>query len=311
MASTVEQRALRRRRCPTLRRAGASAPSARVSASPCASASSRKARTRSITRPPGCSATPSTSTSSSCGKVRATCTSRRCSTSPASSCTRPAARARCRAHGFQGPAPRGARRAAQPLQLGDDRFVVVEECRNAVRSLAPARRARCRCSVAARPTARIPAPPPPAAPPTTPARPPAAGTCRSRSCAPAAAPPGGACALSALAVSLQDRAGGRLFPRGRDDLRLRLSGVRRGRPAACTAATGRTAGRPSRTSASSGRRRTGGCIRAVCSARAAGGRAGVIVATVQVTGGWPSSRAIRPPRRPSETASPGTPLEVR
>jgi hypothetical protein len=43
--------------------------------------------------------------------------------------------ARCRAHGFEGPAPRGARRQPQPLQLGGDRFVVVEDCRNAVRSL--------------------------------------------------------------------------------------------------------------------------------------------------------------------------------
>ena len=43
--------------------------------------------------------------------------------------------AQCRAHGFEGPAPRGARRAPQPLQLGRDRFVVVEECRNVVRSL--------------------------------------------------------------------------------------------------------------------------------------------------------------------------------
>ncbi len=45
--------------------------------------------------------------------------------------------ARCQAHGFEGPAPRGARRAPQPLQLGADRFVVVEDCRNAVRSLPP------------------------------------------------------------------------------------------------------------------------------------------------------------------------------
>ena len=45
--------------------------------------------------------------------------------------------ARCRAHGFEGPAPRGARRGPQPLQLGNDRFVVVEECRNAVRALPP------------------------------------------------------------------------------------------------------------------------------------------------------------------------------
>ncbi|HET9038558.1 MAG TPA: hypothetical protein VFN40_00245 [Gemmatimonadales bacterium] len=44
-------------------------------------------------------------------------------------------RATCRAHGFEGPAPRGARREPQPLQLGGDRFVVVEDCRNAVRDL--------------------------------------------------------------------------------------------------------------------------------------------------------------------------------
>jgi len=43
--------------------------------------------------------------------------------------------ARCQAHGFAGPAPRAARRQPQPLQLGADRFVLVEECRNAVRTL--------------------------------------------------------------------------------------------------------------------------------------------------------------------------------
>jgi hypothetical protein len=45
--------------------------------------------------------------------------------------------AQCRAHGFKGPAPRGARREPQPLQLGGDRFVVVEDCQNAVRELRP------------------------------------------------------------------------------------------------------------------------------------------------------------------------------
>lgn len=45
-------------------------------------------------------------------------------------------RATCRAHGFEGPAPRGSRRQHLPLQLGGDRFVVVDECRNAVRDLA-------------------------------------------------------------------------------------------------------------------------------------------------------------------------------
>jgi len=43
--------------------------------------------------------------------------------------------ARCSAHGFEGPAPRGIRRDPQPLQLGGDRFVVVESRRNAVRTL--------------------------------------------------------------------------------------------------------------------------------------------------------------------------------
>ena len=45
------------------------------------------------------------------------------------------ATARCRAHGFEGPAPRGARQEPQPLQLGGDRFVVVENSRSAVRTL--------------------------------------------------------------------------------------------------------------------------------------------------------------------------------
>ncbi|HET9725540.1 MAG TPA: hypothetical protein VFP28_01410 [Gemmatimonadales bacterium] len=43
--------------------------------------------------------------------------------------------ARCRAHGFAGPAPKEPRREPQPLQLGGDRFVVVSECRNAVQRL--------------------------------------------------------------------------------------------------------------------------------------------------------------------------------
>jgi hypothetical protein len=43
--------------------------------------------------------------------------------------------AKCRAHGFEGRAPRGARREPQPLQLGNDRFVIVEDCRNVVRRL--------------------------------------------------------------------------------------------------------------------------------------------------------------------------------
>jgi hypothetical protein len=45
------------------------------------------------------------------------------------------ARAQCRAHGYDGPAPRGMRRQPQPLQLGGDRFVVVENCANAVLKL--------------------------------------------------------------------------------------------------------------------------------------------------------------------------------
>ncbi len=45
--------------------------------------------------------------------------------------------AQCQAHGFVGPAPHGIRRDPQPLQLGGDRFVAVEECRNVVLSLPP------------------------------------------------------------------------------------------------------------------------------------------------------------------------------
>jgi hypothetical protein len=50
-------------------------------------------------------------------------------------------RATCRAHGFEGAAPRGSRREPQPLQLGGDRFVVVEDCQNAIRDLPPPARA--------------------------------------------------------------------------------------------------------------------------------------------------------------------------
>lgn len=50
-------------------------------------------------------------------------------------------RAACRAHGFAGPAPRGARRPPQPLQLGHNRFVVVDAGQNAVRTLQPPPRA--------------------------------------------------------------------------------------------------------------------------------------------------------------------------
>ena len=50
------------------------------------------------------------------------------------------ATARCRAHGFTGPAPRVRRREPQPLQLGGDRFVVVSECANAIQRLPYPRR---------------------------------------------------------------------------------------------------------------------------------------------------------------------------
>jgi hypothetical protein len=40
--------------------------------------------------------------------------------------------AHCTAHGFSGPCPNGARRHPQPLQLGGDRFAVVDEGRNTV-----------------------------------------------------------------------------------------------------------------------------------------------------------------------------------
>jgi hypothetical protein len=43
--------------------------------------------------------------------------------------------ARCRAHGFTGPAPRTPAREPQPLQLGGDRFVVVSECANGIEHL--------------------------------------------------------------------------------------------------------------------------------------------------------------------------------
>jgi hypothetical protein len=43
--------------------------------------------------------------------------------------------AHCRAHGFAGKAPGAPRIEEQPLQLGRDRFVVVDRARNAVRNL--------------------------------------------------------------------------------------------------------------------------------------------------------------------------------
>src|SRR5829696_2940064 len=49
--------------------------------------------------------------------------------------------ARCAAHGFAGPNPRGPHKSSQPRQLGGDRFVVVENRRETVRRLsAPPRR---------------------------------------------------------------------------------------------------------------------------------------------------------------------------
>ncbi len=43
--------------------------------------------------------------------------------------------AQCRAHGFAGRPPRAPRMEEQPLQLGGNRFVVVDRARNAVRNL--------------------------------------------------------------------------------------------------------------------------------------------------------------------------------
>lgn len=50
------------------------------------------------------------------------------------------AEAHCRAHGFEGPAPRASRRAAQPRQLGGSRFAVVDGMRLVARSLPPPKR---------------------------------------------------------------------------------------------------------------------------------------------------------------------------
>jgi hypothetical protein len=47
-----------------------------------------------------------------------------------------AAGARCAAHGFSGPAPRGPHRQVQPRRLGGQRFVVVDNQRKTIRSLA-------------------------------------------------------------------------------------------------------------------------------------------------------------------------------
>ena len=118
-----------------LRPVAASGFNARASASPCASESWRKDRSRSITKPPGCSATPNTSTSCELWEGEGDLYVEAVLHVPCKFLHQEGDTARCRAHGFQGPAPRGARREPQPLQLGKDRFVVVEECQNAVRSL--------------------------------------------------------------------------------------------------------------------------------------------------------------------------------
>jgi hypothetical protein len=46
-------------------------------------------------------------------------------------------RARCAAHGYEGPNPRGPHSRPQPRQLGRDRFLIVENRRTAVRTLPP------------------------------------------------------------------------------------------------------------------------------------------------------------------------------
>jgi hypothetical protein len=48
--------------------------------------------------------------------------------------------ARCAAHGFRGPLPRGPRPREQPRQLGGDRFIIVENRRTTVRRLPQPRR---------------------------------------------------------------------------------------------------------------------------------------------------------------------------
>ena len=115
-------------------------------------------------------------------------------------------RARCRAHGFEGPTPRGARRDPQPLQLGNDRFVIVEECRNAVRPLPmPARSLPVLPVAQARESLRHGALPHRRQHPEGGLLPGLAGRDHVH---PDPAPPGGACAFPAIAVSVQDRAGG-------------------------------------------------------------------------------------------------------
>ena len=54
---------------------------------------------------------------------------------------RDGATARCAAHGFRGPNPRGAYRPEQPRRLTRDRFLIVDNRRTAVRTLQPPPRA--------------------------------------------------------------------------------------------------------------------------------------------------------------------------
>ena len=91
----------------------------------------------STTRPPGCWATPSRSTFSSCGRAKGDLYVEAVLHVPCRYLHEDGDRAMCRAHGFEGATPRGPRREPQPLQLGGDRFVVVEDCQNAVRELRP------------------------------------------------------------------------------------------------------------------------------------------------------------------------------
>lgn len=53
---------------------------------------------------------------------------------------RDGATARCTAHGFRGPTPRGAYQPDQPRRLSRDRFLIVDNRRTAVRTLQPPRR---------------------------------------------------------------------------------------------------------------------------------------------------------------------------
>ena len=135
---------------------------------------------RSTTRPPGCSGTPSTSPSLRSGRTRASSTSRRCSTSPAGTSAGreppPSARPTDSADRHRGALPAGAATPAEPGSLSDRG----EPSNGASERLQPpARPAGAR-------RAPTPAPWHPAGPRTTPGGRPAAGTSRSRSCAPSA-----------------------------------------------------------------------------------------------------------------------------